>query len=131
VNSADDSPTDGSETQTKQRTPKQIIDQAIRENKFSERLLYTFAALFVLCGMFALTVGIIKSDASIALLGAVAGLFFPAMRQAREIRRENIAIRLLELPASKAETAREAAETLREFFELTFQKPAEKSKREN
>ena len=52
--------------------------------------------------------------------GIASALFFPAMRQARQIRRENIAIRLLERPLSMAETSHEAADALKEFFLDTF-----------
>jgi hypothetical protein len=47
-------------------------------------------------------------------------LDYPAMRQARQIRRENIAIRLLESPLSKAETSHEASIAVKEFFSDTF-----------
>jgi hypothetical protein len=57
----------------------------------------------------------------VALAGGIASvLFWPAMSQARQIRRENIAIRLLEGPLSMAETSKEAADALREFFVNTF-----------
>ena len=85
------------------RTAEQVIDQAISENKFSAYLLYGFA----LAG------------------GVASGLFWPAMNQARQIRRENIAIRLLERPLSMADTSNEAANALKDFFVTTFiaQKP--------
>ncbi len=108
------------------RTAEQVIDQAIGENKFSEYLLYAFATLFVLGGMATLIVGLVRSDGLVALAGGIAGaLFWPAMNQARQIRRENIAIRLLERPLSMADTSNEAANALKDFFVNTFvsQKP--------
>jgi hypothetical protein len=39
-------------------------------------------------------------------------LFWPSMSSARRIRKENIAIRLLEAPLSRADTAKEAAQML-------------------
>jgi hypothetical protein len=103
------------------RPAKEVINQAIDENKFGEYLLYSFASVFVLCGMLSLVVGLIRNEGLIALAGGIASaLFFPAMWQARAIRRENIAIRLLELPLSMAETSREASLALKEFFLDTF-----------
>jgi hypothetical protein len=99
------------------RTAKEIIDQAISENRINEFLLYGFAVVFVLSGMTALICGIIWEAGVVALAGGIgSGLFFPAMYLAHRIRRENIAIRLLEAPLSKAETSEEAANALREFF---------------
>ena len=103
------------------RTPRQVIDQAIQDNKPSEYLLYAFAIVFVLCGMFALVAGVLRKEGLVALAGGVgSALFIPAMSQARQIRRENIAIRLLESPLGMAETSQEAATALREFFVDTF-----------
>jgi hypothetical protein len=105
------------------RSPKQVIDQAIKDNRYSEWILYGFAVAFVLAGMTALIWGMVRGEGVIAVAGAIAGgLFFPAMYQAREIRRENIAIRLLESPLNMAATSKEAADTLREFFATTFVK---------
>lgn len=103
------------------RTAQQVIDQAIAENKISEYLLYGFATAFVLCGMIALIVGVVRREGLVSLAGGVASaLCFPAMRQARQIRRENIAIRLLERPLSMAGTSRDAADALKQFFVDTF-----------
>ena len=100
-------------------SPSQL--PTIGENKFSEHLLYGFATTFVLCGMIALVVGAFQREGLVALAGGIASvLCFPAIRQAREIRRENIAIRLLERPLSMADTSREAADALKEFFVDTF-----------
>jgi hypothetical protein len=103
------------------RSANHIIDQAIEDNKFTEYLLYGFATVFVACGLFTLIAGAIRNESLITVAGAVAtSLFYPAMRQARQIRRENIAIRLLESPLSKAETSHEASVAVKEFFTDTF-----------
>jgi hypothetical protein len=99
------------------RTAKEVIDQAITENRVNEYLLYGFAIVFVLSGVTALICGMIWEAGVVALAGGIgSSLFFPAMYLAHKIRRENIAIRLLEAPLSKAETSDEAANALREFF---------------
>lgn len=103
------------------RTAKQIIDQAVSDNRSSERLLYAFAILIVLTGAFALIWGVVTSQGLAAVAGAIASsLFLPAMMQARQIRRESVAVRLLEAPLSRAATSREAAQMLTEFFRTTL-----------
>jgi hypothetical protein len=103
------------------RTANQVIDQAIEDNKFTEHLLNGFAVVFVASGIVTLIAGAIRGESLVAIAGAVAtSLFYPAMRQARQIRRENIAIRLLEAPLSKAETSHEASVAVKEFFSDTF-----------
>ena len=48
--------------------------------------------------------------------GTVAtALFWPAMREARQIRWENILIRLLEEPLSRADSAKAAADLIQEI----------------
>lgn len=71
--------------------------------------------------MIALIAGVLGNEPLVALAGGIASaLFYPAMRQAWQIRRENIAIRLLESPLGKAETSHQAADALNEFFVNTF-----------
>jgi hypothetical protein len=99
------------------RSAKDIIDQTINDNKASEWLLYGYATLFVFAGTTALIWGMVVGEAVVSLAGAISGgMFFPAMKQARSIRKENIAIRLLEAPLSIAETSGAAAEALRKAF---------------
>jgi len=103
------------------RPAREIIDQAIEENKWNERLLYFIAVACVVSGMTALLFGLIKEQGVVAIAGGISSaLFIPAMYQARKVRRENMAIRLLEGPLSKSETAKEASDALKEFFVETF-----------
>jgi hypothetical protein len=84
-------------------------------------LLYGYASVFVLSGVTPLIGGMVRGEGVISLAGGIASaLFYPAVRQAGKIRRENIAIRLLERPLSMADTSRDAADALREFFVSTF-----------
>ena len=55
-----------------------------------------------------------------AMARSPARLFYPAMRKARRIREQNIAIRLLEIPLTNSRTAEEAARILQEFFAATI-----------
>ncbi|WP_416668011.1 hypothetical protein [Egbenema bharatensis] len=103
------------------RTAKDIIDQAIRENRFGERLLYLFAIVFLITGLLLMGVAVANQNPISAILGAVSSvLFAPAMDLARRTRRENMSIRLLEVALNQADTSREAAEALRTVFVETF-----------
>lgn len=98
------------------RSAKEIIDQAILENRVGERLLYCFAALFVLLGLSVLVWGAVQGDPVATISGAASGsLFWPAMTSARRTRRESVAIRLLEAPLARAETATEAAHMIKDL----------------
>ena len=100
------------------RASKEVIDAAIKENRFGEYLLYSFAVTFVATGLFALVWGVLHGSEISAIVGLLASaLFWPAMSSARRTRKENIAIRLLEAPLARADTAKEAAETLRKVFD--------------
>jgi hypothetical protein len=77
------------------RSAREVIDQAIRENRRSEWLLYFFAVLFVTVGLSVLVYGVARGEAVSTLAGLVSSaLFWPAMTSARRTRKENIAIRL-------------------------------------
>jgi hypothetical protein len=94
-----------------------VIDKAIEENRFGERLLYCLAAGFACVGLLVLVWAAINREGIIAIAGSVASsLFWPAVRSARQTRKESIAIRLLEAPLSRVDTSQEAAEMLHMFF---------------
>jgi hypothetical protein len=100
------------------RSPQSVIDQAIAENRPGEYLLYGFAVTFVVVGLALIGFGIYRNSNYALVAGSVeSALFLPAMRWAWKIRRENIAIRLLEAALSHASSANEAAEAIRKFFE--------------
>lgn len=106
---------------TKPRTAQEVIDQAIRENRLGEWLCYTFAIVFVIVGIGIVVWGAVVGNGIVSVAGSIASiLFWPAMREARQIRKENMAIRLLEAPLSKAETSKAAAEALRDAFTAVF-----------
>jgi hypothetical protein len=103
------------------RTPKLVIDQAIRDNRLPELLCYGFSAIFVVAGVFTLIVGAFTSDAVVAICGTVSSsFFFPALASARSIREDNMAIRLLEISLDKAATAEQAAQALSDAFTRLF-----------
>lgn len=103
------------------RSAREIIDEAIRENRAGEWITYGIAIVCVLVGVAAIIAGIVLDQGLVTLAGAIASaLFWPAMEAARKTRRENLSIRLLEAPLSRAETATEAADALRKVFYNTF-----------
>jgi len=105
------------------RTATEVIGQAINENRFGERLLYLFSSTSFFTGLALLGYGVYNAHPLAAILGTVANvMFYPAMRLARGIREQNMAIRLLEIPLNNSKTAEEAAVVLREFFESTLPK---------
>jgi hypothetical protein len=109
-----------------------VVDQAIRENWPSERLCYIFASILVGVGSLAIVAGVAAVFAGKDLGGgqsAIAGaisnsLFYPAIRQAREIRKENLCVRLLEMSLANAKTAEEAARIIQQVFLNAFQPKA-------
>jgi hypothetical protein len=103
------------------RTAQDVIDQAIKENRFGEFLLYLFATLFVGVGLSAVVYGMIHENAVTSVVGfASSTLFWPAMSSARRTRKENIAVRLLEAPLGRADTAKDAADMLHRLFDEIF-----------
>lgn len=103
------------------RTPKLVIDQAIRENRRPEILCYVFATLFVIAGVFTLVWGAVAGNGVVSVAGTVASIFFfPALAAARTIREDNMAIRLIEIALDRASTADEAANALSDAFTRLF-----------
>ncbi len=105
------------------RTPKLVIDQAIRDNRIPELLCYGFAVVFVVAGLFSLIWGAVAGNDVGAVAGLIASsLFFPSLSAARTLREDNIAIRLLEISLNRLETADQAATILTAAFEELFVK---------
>ena len=103
------------------RTAKQVIDQAIKDNRGNGNLIFGLLTGFAIAGVVALIWGMVNGEGAVALAGGISNvMLWPAVYHARQIRRENIALRLLEAPLSKAESSKEASDALREFFVETF-----------
>ena len=65
--------------------------------------------------------GALAGQGIVSVAGSIASiLFWPALREARQIHKENMAVRLLEVPLSMAGTAKAAAEALRDAFTTVF-----------
>ena len=93
----------------------------------NEWLLYLFAIAFVTAGLWGLVYSVLKGQQVSAVAGCVSSaLCLPAVHLARSIRKENIAIRLLEFTLSKAETEKEAAQALHRFVSDLLESKPEK-----
>jgi len=105
----------------RRRTASEVIDLAIAENRPGERLLYGFSIVFVGVGLSVLIWSMVIRAPILGACGTLASaLFWPAMTSARRTRKETLAIRLLEAPLSRADTAKEAAEMLQHLFREIF-----------
>jgi hypothetical protein len=103
------------------RTARQVIDQAIRDNKAWEYLCYALVILFGILGASVIIVGLFRESVAFSAIGVVTSyLLWPALSNAREIRTHNMLIRLYEVPLSRATTAQSAAEALRDIFIRVF-----------
>ena len=65
-----------------------VINNAIRENRVAEILLYIFASIVVLTGTAVLIYGVVSDNSVTAIAGAISSsLFVPAMIYAKRIRK--------------------------------------------
>jgi hypothetical protein len=103
------------------RTVTEVINQAIQENRRPEYLLYAFACIFVLTGEVLIGWALYSSLPLISVVGAALnGLAWPAYNGIKQLRAENLMLRMLEIPLSKTKTADEAANMLTERFARCF-----------
>jgi hypothetical protein len=112
------------------RTPRQVIDQAVKENRLGERLLYGMAIGFAGIGGVLLIWAAANHSPTMAVVGCLSEiLVWPSVESARKTRRESVAIRLLEAPLSRADTAREASDMLWKVYgELMLEAPVKKKR---
>jgi hypothetical protein len=104
------------------RSAKSVIDQAIRENLWWERLCFWSAAALVVVGLIAIVRALLTDQrGEVTLAGTAATiLFWPAVHLGQRVRKENMAMRLLEIPLGKAKTEEAAANMLHEMFQKIF-----------
>ncbi|HEX3681067.1 MAG TPA: hypothetical protein VHU83_00900 [Bryobacteraceae bacterium] len=105
----------------KPRSAQQVIDAAIEENRPNEYLLYVFAIVSFLLGGVVIVWSLYRNQPIATLAGAVeSALFAPAVYFIRQIRRENMRLRMLELPLSSAHSAEEAGAAIVKLFADDF-----------
>lgn len=106
------------ESAVAKRSPKEVIDDAIADNRWWERTCFALVVLFVASGLTTLTVGIMKEKDTLAVTGGgITALFLPAMWFARGLRERNMRIRASEIPFALAKTTEEARAIWRDTFE--------------
>lgn len=106
---------------SQRRTAKDVIDQAINENKVGERLLYVLSTMAAVCGLSVVLWAAFKEQPLIAIAGSICTvLIWPAIQLATRTRKENIALRMLEVPLSQAATENAAADMLQSAFLVIF-----------
>ncbi|MCE2029726.1 hypothetical protein [Sessilibacter corallicola] len=93
------------------RSAKQVIDQAILENKIPEYMLYIFSVFLFFSGGY-----IYFSDENALLATVLEVTVIPAIAMTKKFRERNMALRLMEIPLSNAQTAEEAARALKEVY---------------
>ena len=99
------------------RSAQEVITSAINENKLNEYLLYAFALLTFLVGTAIIIWSLIEKQPIATLAGAVeSALFAPAVYYMRQLRRENLKLRMIEVPLSLAKSANEARTLITELF---------------
>jgi hypothetical protein len=104
------------------RSAKLVIDQAIRENRSWEWLCFLAAIGLILIGIAAIVRAmLVEQETVVTVVGGLANvIFWPALAMGQRVRKENLAVRLLEVPLSKAATEEAAANMLREMFIQIF-----------
>lgn len=104
------------------RTAKQVIDQAIRDNRRWEVLCFVSAAALLLIGVAVVGRAIVADQSNVVTVvgGLMNLLVWPTLRMGQRIRKENMAMRLLEVPLGKATTEQAAADMLRDMFVQIF-----------
>jgi hypothetical protein len=103
------------------RTPRAVINEAIRENAGWDRTCKCGVLVFGLTGAATIVAGAWQGNTCIGLVGAIAGyLCWPAVRYAMQIRKGNVALRMLELALNNVRTAEEALLAINQAFSLHF-----------
>ena len=105
----------------KARPVTEVIDQVIQENLIGTWLVYIIIALSICGGVAAFVQAFLTSNwLWSATSGVPAAFLWPALQYTLKVRKQNQAIRLLEIPLNLAETQAEAAQTLQDFFVTTM-----------
>ena len=103
------------------RTPKEVIDQAIREGHPGLWLAYISIMVSLGGGVFGLLEASRNQQPLVAVLGGLMSLcIWPSMQHALSVRKQNVALRLLEIPLSQAQSSKELAQLLRDFFREAY-----------
>jgi hypothetical protein len=99
------------------RTPQELIDGAISENKKWDWLCFVLVCILSLLAIGGIVYGTIQNQWTAGVGAGVATLgFWPCLQYVREVRRENVALRVLEASLSDPKEAKATFETLRRVY---------------
>jgi len=105
------------------RMARAVIDAALKENRPWEQLCYWIIVASVVAGILVLLIGAWVGSIATMFATSTMGVFiWPALRASIEYRKENMAMRLMELPLSRAATADQAADAISVVFTEQFSK---------
>ena len=99
------------------RTAREVIDQAIHENRLWEYVCLALILAFATTGITIVVYGAVVNNWALSISGsAVSILVWPSLSRANRIWDENRRIRLLEIALSQAKSGTEAIRFIREIF---------------
>ncbi len=103
------------------RTPREVIDQAIREGRPGLWLAYVSIVVSLCGGVFGLLEASRNQQPLVAVLGGLLSTcIWPSMQHALKVRHQNVALRLLEIPLNQAQSSAEMAKLLQDFFREAY-----------
>jgi hypothetical protein len=99
------------------RPAHEIIDNAVAENRNNEYILYAFMIVSFCIGLIVIGWALIGGHPIATLGGAIESLLtVPAITNIRAIRRENMRLRLLEVPLASTNSPDEACAIILKIF---------------
>ena len=103
------------------RTPRAVINEAIRETAAYDIICWWGLVIFGLTGVITILAAVWQSDAGMGAVGAVPTLLcWPTIHYAISIRRGNVALRLLELALNDVKSSEQARQAISEAFGFHF-----------
>jgi hypothetical protein len=103
------------------RTPRAVINEAIRETAGWDRICWWMVVVFGLTGVMTIAAAVWQGSVAMGVVGAIAAaLCWPALHYAIAIRKGNVALRLLELALNNVQTAEQALQVINQAFGFHF-----------
>ena len=103
------------------RTPRNVINEALRETAGWDTICWYGVILFGLTGVVTILGSLLAGSPLTAIAGTVpAGLCWPCIHYASTIKRGNVALRMLELALDQAKSAEQAYMAINKAFESHY-----------
>ena len=111
------------------RTPRAVINEAIRETAPYDTICWWGLVVFGGTGFVTVLASVFQNSAGLGAVGVIAmALCWPAMRYAILIRRGNVALRMLELALNNVSSADRALEAINRAFGIHFGQGEDKTR---